>query len=122
MAENSGRARSEKMARAVSIAALRDLAARRLPHALFDFIDGGATDEITMRHNETDFGKWMLVPRYAADVSRRNLSTDMLGSARAHSKQPRISSSFTMIPLWIPTTGPCLTGWLFAGIEGWPLV
>jgi len=79
MAENSGRARSEKMARAVSIAALRDLAARRLPHALFDFIDGGATDEITMRHNETDFGKWMLVPRYAADVSRRNLSTDMLG-------------------------------------------
>ncbi len=71
--------RGAKMARAVSIAALRDLAARRLPHALFDFIDGAAGDEITMRHNETDFGKWTLVPRYAVDVSRRDLSTDMLG-------------------------------------------
>jgi L-lactate dehydrogenase (cytochrome) len=83
MADNSKGARSEKMARAVSIAALRELAARRLPHALFDFIDGGAADEITMRYNEADFGKWALVPRYAVDVSRRDLSTDMLGRKAA---------------------------------------
>lgn len=73
------RPRQQSLQRAVSIAALRDLAARRLPYALFDFIDGGAGDEITMRHNEADFGKWTLVPRYAVDVSRRDLSVDMLG-------------------------------------------
>jgi L-lactate dehydrogenase (cytochrome)/(S)-mandelate dehydrogenase len=67
------------LARAVSIAALRDLAKRRLPHALFDFIVGGAGDEITMRRNESDFEKWTLTPQYAVDVSRRDLSINILG-------------------------------------------
>ena len=32
------------------------------------------------------------------------------------------SSSLRMIPLWMPTTGPCRTGWLLAAIDGWPFV
>jgi hypothetical protein len=27
-----------------------------------------------------------------------------------------------IVPLWTPTTAPCLTGWLLAAIRGWPLV
>ena len=44
------------------------------------------------------------------------------GSARAQACPSRSSSSLTMIPLWIPTTGPWRTGWLLAAIDGWPLV
>ena len=65
--------------RAVSIADLRRLAARRLPRTVFDFIEGGATDEVTRRDNEAAFGDWMLVPRVAVDVSRRSTVTDIVG-------------------------------------------
>src|SRR6516165_8839599 len=58
----SGSARGA--ARAESIAALRRLAARRLPKVVFDFIDGAAGDETTLRDNEAAF-------RVAAAASRR---------------------------------------------------
>src|SRR3954451_3522073 len=66
--------------RALSIADLRLLAARRLPRAVFDFIDGGAGDEITLRDNEAAFNDWQLVPRVAVDVShRRSTVADIVG-------------------------------------------
>jgi isopentenyl diphosphate isomerase/L-lactate dehydrogenase-like FMN-dependent dehydrogenase len=65
--------------RAVSIADLRRLAARRLPRVVFDFIEGGATDEVTRRDNEAAFGDWVLLPRVAVDVSRRSTVTDIVG-------------------------------------------
>src|SRR5262249_32972332 len=65
--------------RAVSVADLRRLAARRLPKVVFDFIDGGAGDEITLRDNEAAFREYRLLPRVAVDVSRRSLSTEILG-------------------------------------------
>lgn len=71
--------RDQSLERAFSIADLRDLSARRLPKALFDFIDGAAADEITLRDNEEAFKKWTLLPRYAIDVSRRNLQANILG-------------------------------------------
>jgi isopentenyl diphosphate isomerase/L-lactate dehydrogenase-like FMN-dependent dehydrogenase len=37
--------------RAHSIADLRSMARRRLPHAIFEFIDGGAGDETTLADN-----------------------------------------------------------------------
>ena len=46
----------------------------------------------------------------------------MRGSQRAQLWGASSSSSFRMIPLWMPTTGPCLTGWLLAEIDGWPFV
>ena len=58
--------------RALSIADLRLLAARRLPRVVFDFIEGGAGDEITLRDNEAAFQDWQLVPRVAVDVSHRS--------------------------------------------------
>jgi len=58
---------------------MRDLARRRLPRALFDFIDGGAQDEVTMRRNREDFSRFTLVPRVLTDVSSRDQSVTVLG-------------------------------------------
>jgi L-lactate dehydrogenase (cytochrome) len=58
---------------------LRRLARRRLPRALFDFIDGGAQDEVTLQANQTDFHKLALLPRVLTDVSQRDQSVTLLG-------------------------------------------
>ena len=49
-------------------------------------------------------------------------STLISGSARSMPCSASSSSSLKMIPLWIPTTAPWRTGWLFAAIVGWPFV
>jgi isopentenyl diphosphate isomerase/L-lactate dehydrogenase-like FMN-dependent dehydrogenase len=54
--------------------------AQWLPRAVFDAIDGGASDEITLRANRTAFEKLWLRPRALADVSKRDLSTTALGT------------------------------------------
>jgi (S)-mandelate dehydrogenase len=58
---------------------LRKLARRRLPRALFDFIDGGAQDEVTLRANQSDFHRFALLPRVLTDVSNRDQSVTVLG-------------------------------------------
>jgi isopentenyl diphosphate isomerase/L-lactate dehydrogenase-like FMN-dependent dehydrogenase len=58
---------------------LRQLARRRLPHALFDFVDGGAQDEVTLRNNRRDFERVSLLPRVLTDVSVRDQSVTVLG-------------------------------------------
>ena len=45
--------------RAYSVAALRALARRRLPRMVFDFVDGGAEEERTLRANEAAFAELM---------------------------------------------------------------
>lgn len=75
----AGPAARGAVARAVCIADLRRAARRRLPRAVFDFIDGGAGDERTLRANERAFAGWRLLPRVAVDVSRRTARTRILG-------------------------------------------
>jgi L-lactate dehydrogenase (cytochrome) len=58
---------------------MRRQARRRLPRALFDFIDGGAQDEVTLRRNRDDFARFTLVPRVLTDVSDRSQSVTVLG-------------------------------------------
>ena len=58
---------------------LRQVARRRLPHALFDFVDGGAQDELTLRNNRSDFERISLLPRVLTDVSVRDQSVTVLG-------------------------------------------
>jgi L-lactate dehydrogenase (cytochrome) len=58
---------------------LRHLARRRLPRAIFDFVDGGAMDEVTLRANRSDFQRVALAPRVLTDVSRRDTSATVLG-------------------------------------------
>jgi len=56
------------------------MAQGRLPRAVFDFIDGAADDERTLRANVADFESVRLVPRYLRDVSTTQLDTTILGS------------------------------------------
>ncbi len=62
-----------------SIADLRALAERRLPRALFDYIDRGSYDEHTWTRNREDFRDIQLRQRVMVDVSRLDTSTSVLG-------------------------------------------
>lgn len=62
-----------------SIADYRELARRRLPRQLFDYIDGGAYDEATMRANVEDLAGIALRQRVMRDVSALDTSVRVLG-------------------------------------------
>jgi L-lactate dehydrogenase (cytochrome) len=62
-----------------SVSDHRDLARAQLPRALFDYIDGGAYDERTMRANCGDLAAIRLRQRVLCDVSGADLSTNVLG-------------------------------------------
>src|SRR6476646_3981138 len=64
---------------AVNIEDLRRLAKRRVPRAIFDFFDGGAEDETTLRDNRAAFERLRLLPKVLVDVSRVKTETDLLG-------------------------------------------
>lgn len=66
-----------------SIADLRALARRRVPRALFDYVDGGAYDEITLRRNREEFDAIRLRPRALIDVAKQSLATSILGAPAA---------------------------------------
>ncbi len=68
---------------AVNIEDLRRLAQRRLPRAIFDFFDGGAEDEVTLRDNRAAFERVRLLPRVLVDVSKIETAADVLGKPSA---------------------------------------
>jgi len=57
----------------------RELARRRLPRQLFDYVDGGAYEEATARANESDLEKVLLRQLVMRDVSVREQATEVLG-------------------------------------------
>ena len=65
--------------RAVNVAALRAGARRALPRAVFDFVDGGAGDEGTLRRNEATFDSLPLLPRPLNGAAGRDLSVTLFG-------------------------------------------
>ena len=65
--------------RVVNIADLRTLARRRLPRVVFDYVDGGAEDEITLRENRRAFEEITFRPRQAVAISHCDLRTRVLG-------------------------------------------
>lgn len=68
-----------KSIRARNIADLRNLARRRLPKVIFDYIDGGAEDECTLRANCSAFHEISLRPRQAVAVPQCDLRTRVVG-------------------------------------------
>jgi isopentenyl diphosphate isomerase/L-lactate dehydrogenase-like FMN-dependent dehydrogenase len=68
------------MAKAINVADYCSSAQRRLPRFIWDTIEGGAGDEITLRRNRTAFSDYVLRPRPLVDVSRRDLTTTVLGT------------------------------------------
>jgi (S)-mandelate dehydrogenase len=65
--------------RAISIEDLRAIARRRLPRFAFDYIDGGADDEVTLRANRQSFERLRFQPRALVDVSQRSVAATILG-------------------------------------------
>jgi 4-hydroxymandelate oxidase len=63
----------------ISLFDFESLAKSRMPHDLFDYIQGGAEDEITIDRNRRAFEEIALNPRVLVDVSSRDLSTSVLG-------------------------------------------
>jgi L-lactate dehydrogenase (cytochrome) len=61
----------------------RELARRRLPRQLFDYIDGGAYEERTMRSNVSDLERLLLRQVVMRDVSTRDPSVTVLGQRLA---------------------------------------
>jgi (S)-mandelate dehydrogenase len=64
---------------AVSIEDLRRLAQRRLPRAIFDFFDGGAEDEVTLRENRAAFERVRLLPKVLVNVAQVDMRTEIFG-------------------------------------------
>ena len=64
----------------VSIEDLRRLAFRRLPRVVFDYLDGGAEAEVTLRANTTAFEQLVFHPRYAVPVGELDLRARVLGT------------------------------------------
>jgi L-lactate dehydrogenase (cytochrome) len=66
-----------------SVGDYRELARRRLPRQIFDYIDGGAFGEATLAANRDDLRRWQFRQRVLRDVSERSLSTTVLGTELA---------------------------------------
>ncbi len=68
---------------AINIDDLRAIARRRLPRFVFEYVDGGAEDEVTLAGNRSAFARLRFRPRTLVDVSLRDLSAPLLGSKSA---------------------------------------
>ena len=86
------------LAQAHSIDDLRRLARRRLPRGVFDFFDGGAEDEITLKANRQAFERIGLRPKILVDVHKPALDTSIVGVP-------------SKAPLVIAPTGAIGAGW-----------
>ena len=67
------------MRKAANASDYRELARRRLPRFLFDYIDGGSYGEVTLRRNVADLEAIALRQRVLRDVSKLDLSTNLFG-------------------------------------------
>jgi L-lactate dehydrogenase (cytochrome) len=67
-----------RLAKGVNVEALRKVARRRLPRGVFDYIDGGAEDEVTLERNSSAFRDLEFRPRVLNDVEVIDPSTTVL--------------------------------------------
>jgi L-lactate dehydrogenase (cytochrome) len=63
-----------------SVAEARERARRTLPRVVFDYVDGGADDEVTMAENERAFRELAFRPRMAVETGEPRLATTILGT------------------------------------------
>jgi (S)-mandelate dehydrogenase len=69
--------------KALTIEDLRQMAHRRAPNFAFEYVEGGAEEEVTLRRNRTVFEDIALVPRTLVDVSNRDLGIELFGQQSA---------------------------------------
>src|ERR1700688_4056397 len=72
-------ARSVASPRVVSIEDFRPIARRRIPKSVFDYLDGGAEGEVTLRENCRIFNDVTFRPRHAVALADCSMCTTVLG-------------------------------------------
>jgi L-lactate dehydrogenase (cytochrome) len=81
--EGPARTTAERLSRTChSVEDLRTLAAKRLPRSVFDYLEGGGEDEVSLRRNRSSFSDWSFVPRWGA-IEHLDLSSTVLGAPTA---------------------------------------
>lgn len=80
VAKRTGTREARQVARATNVAELRALARRRTPRSVFDYVDGGAGDEIAMHRARQAFDRVEFAPRVLRDVSKVSVKTTILGA------------------------------------------
>lgn len=68
-----------RLSRANTVADIRAIARRRTPRAVFDYTDGGAEEETSMRRAREAFDRVEFIPRVLRDVSSVDPSTELFG-------------------------------------------
>jgi (S)-mandelate dehydrogenase len=74
---------SRDIARALNIADLRDIARRRIPGFVFEYVESGSEDEATLRGNRAALERLQFLPETLIDCSARHLRTSILGRPAA---------------------------------------
>ena len=74
-----GNVTQRRLSQAHTIADLRDQARRRVPRAVFDFVDGGAEDEITVQRTRAAFSRIEFQPKVLAGLGTVDTSTSLFG-------------------------------------------
>jgi L-lactate dehydrogenase (cytochrome) len=74
---------ARRLRRAASVEDLRDQARRRVPRAVFDYTDGGASREVGLRRSRAAFDRVEFLPTVLRDVSSVDVSTTVLGRPAA---------------------------------------
>jgi L-lactate dehydrogenase (cytochrome) len=70
------------LATAYNVAEYRSAARRVLPTGIFDYLEGGSEDEVTLRHNRAAFDRWGLMPTWGP-VTGPDTTTTLLGRTTA---------------------------------------
>jgi len=110
--------------RAANVSDYRALAKARLPHFLFEYLDGGSYDEVTLRRNVEDLQSVALRQRVLRDVSDIDLSAELFGTrwsmpvglgpvglaglyARRGEVQAARAAAAANLPMALSTVGGC---------------
>ena len=72
--------KKRRLRKGVSVADLRAISKRRLPHGVFDYIDGGSEGEYTMRRNVEAFEELVWRPKQAIYHENIDTATEVLGT------------------------------------------
>ena len=73
--------RGEDFRRAITIEDLRQVARRKLPNFSFEYLEGGAEDEVALRRNRDVFERIAWLPRTLAGVGAPDLAAEILGAS-----------------------------------------
>lgn len=79
----SGSRAERRVSRAADVDDLRRIARRRVPRSVFDYVDGGASGEVSMRRAREAFDRIEFVPRVLRDVAVASTATTVLGAPSA---------------------------------------